>query len=845
MNPVQKQEKSLQHKLNIPIKGMSCASCAITIEKALTNQKGVKQANVNFAAQKAVVVYNAYLTNTEELYQCVKDVGYEVIHVTRKLTVELDIEGMKTAQAASDIAYVLKSIEGVEHSEVSFFQAHAVITYDVQRISIRAIIKNISSIGYEAILKTGRDAQEDFVQEQRDQEVGSRKQKFILATCFSFPLLLVVMGEMFWKEALPIFLQSDVSPNSFSVFQLLFSIPVLIVGRHFYQYGIPNLLKGTPNMDSLVALSTATAYLYSFYATVMIVLGYDLQGKYVHSLYFETATTIITFILLGNYLEVISKGKAAQTIKKLMNLSAKTATIEIEGKEHVLPVAEVLVGDIVIIKPGEKIPVDGEVVKGHSSVDESMLTGESIPVEKIPGDKVSSATLNKAGSLRICAERVGSDTAFAQIIKLVEEAQGTKAPIARVADTVSGYFTWMVIGAAIVAVITWVLVLALFSVAIPTTPFLFILGIVITILIIACPCALGLATPVSIMVAMGRGAEDGILIKKAAALEELRNMTCVVFDKTGTLTEGKPHVTDIITLSSYSNEELLSLTASAEKNSEHPLGEAIVEEATQQNIALYAPEQFLAIPGKGIEMYWKKSKVHIGNQTLMKDINVDFSAAESYVQDLAHAGKTPVFIAKNFTLIGIIAVADVLKPGSSKVVQSLQHMGLKVLMITGDHQKTAEAIAHITGIDTVLAEILPGDKANEIKKLQIKGYRVVMVGDGINDAPALTQADIGIAIGAGTDVAIEAADIILMRNDPQDVTKARLLSEATMRNIRQNLIWAFGYNTIGVPVAGGLLYPFWGVLLSPIWAAAAMAFSSVSVVGNALRLKHTTLKSIT
>ncbi|KAK2144001.1 hypothetical protein LSH36_793g00012 [Paralvinella palmiformis] len=701
MNPVQKQEKSLQHKLNIPIKGMSCASCAITIEKALTNQKGVKQANVNFAAQKAVVVYNAYLTNTEELYQCVKDVGYEVIHVTRKLTVELDIEGMKTAQAASDIAYVLKSIEGVEHSEVSFFQAHAVITYDVQRISIRAIIKNISSIGYEAILKT------------------------------------------------------------------------------------------------------------------------------------------------GNYLEVISKGKAAQTIKKLMNLSAKTATIEIDGKEHVLPVAEVLVGDIVIIKPGEKIPVDGEVVKGHSSVDESMLTGESIPVEKIPGDKVSSATLNKAGSLRICAERVGSDTAFAQIIKLVEEAQGTKAPIARVADTVSGYFTWMVIGAAIVAVITWVLVLALFSVAIPTTPFLFILGIVITILIIACPCALGLATPVSIMVAMGRGAEDGILIKKAAALEELRNMTCVVFDKTGTLTEGKPHVTDIITLSSYSNEELLSLTASAEKNSEHPLGEAIVEEATQQNIALYAPEQFLAIPGKGIEMYWKKSKVHIGNQTLMKDINVDFSAAESYVQDLAHAGKTPVFIAKNFTLIGIIAVADVLKPGSSKVVQSLQHMGLKVLMITGDHQKTAEAIAHITGIDTVLAEILPGDKANEIKKLQIKGYRVVMVGDGINDAPALTQADIGIAIGAGTDVAIEAADIILMRNDPQDVTKARLLSEATMRNIRQNLIWAFGYNTIGVPVAGGLLYPFWGVLLSPIWAAAAMAFSSVSVVGNALRLKHTTLKSIT
>ncbi len=830
--------------VTLPIAGMTCASCASTIEKALSALDGVADAAVNFAAGKATVKYDPMRATPEDMEKAVIDAGYEVIKSTGERRIELKVIGMGSDHCAGVVKKALERLDGVKEVETNFANSYARLTYAKEKLGVRQIMKAITDAGYHPeLVESGKDAQDavDIEREARQKEIRALKKKFTWAAIFTVPIFYVAMVEMISESLMPGFISPSHSPVGFALFQVILSIPVIIIGWNFYKKGFPNLFRGTPNMDSLIAMGTSAAYSYSFYAASMVVFGLDPSGRYVRSLYFETAAVIITLILFGKYLETVSKGKTSEAIKKLMGLAPKTAIIEVDGVEEEVAVSDVQVGDIVIVKPGEKIPVDGEVVDGRTAVDESMLTGESIPVEKGPGSKVAAATLNKTGSIKFRAERVGKDTALAQIIKLVEEAQGSKAPIARLADVVAGYFTWGVIGAATVAGLIWTLAGTAFGVALPGGTFIFALTVVIAVLIIACPCALGLATPTSIMVGTGKGAELGILIKDAAALEHFRKINFVVFDKTGTLTEGRPRVTDITPYNDYNEDDILSVAASGEKKSEHPLAEAIVEEAAGRNLELLDVAEFNAIPGHGIEITIDESKLFLGNQKLMVDKKIAMQIAEDDASRLADEGKTPMFVAKDGSLMGIIAVADVLKENSVKAVKELHGLGIKVAMLTGDNRRTAEAIAKTAGIDRVLAEVLPEDKSNEVKKLQAEGYTVAMVGDGINDAPALTQSDVGVAIGAGTDVAMESAKIVLMKSDLLDVVRAYKLSAATLRNIKQNLFWAFGYNTIGIPIAAGILYPFSGFLLNPAVAAAAMAFSSISVVSNALRLKNVRL----
>ena len=614
------------------------------------------------------------------------------------------------------------------------------------------------------------------------------------------------------------------SPLNFALVQLALTISVMVAGYKFYKIGYKNLFKLSPNMDSLIAVGTSAAFIYSLFGMYKIIAG---DISYVMHLYFEAAVTILTLITLGKYLEAVSKGKTSEAIKKLMGLAPKTATVIRDNNEIIVSVDEVVVGDIVLVKPGKKLPVDGEVIEGSTAIDESMLTGESIPVEKSVGSNVIGASINKTGFIKYKATKVGKDTALAQIIRLVEDAQGSKAPIAKMADVISSYFVPIVIGLAILSAIVWLIS--------GETP-IFALTIFISVLVIACPCALGLATPTAIMVGTGKGAENGVLIKGGEALEITHKIDTIVFDKTGTITEGKPVVTDILT-KNKEKDVLLSLAASAEKGSEHPLGEAIVRAALEKKLELKTLNNFNAIPGHGIEVTIDKDNILLGNLKLMKEKNIDVEEFKLDSDKLANEGKTPMYIAINNKLEGIIAVADVVKPSSFEAIKELHNMGIKVAMITGDNKKTAEAIAKQVGIDIVLSEVIPEDKANEVKKLQGQNNKVAMVGDGINDAPALAQADIGIAIGSGTDVAIESADIVLMRSDLMDVIVAIKLSKATIRNIKQNLFWAFGYNVLGIPVAMGVLHIFGGPLLNPMIAAAAMSLSSVSVLANALRLK--------
>ncbi|SCP98558.1 heavy metal translocating P-type ATPase [Anaerobium acetethylicum] len=739
----------------------------------------------------------------------------------------LQIGGMTCAACASRVEKVVLKLEGVSEASVNFATEKLVVQYNPELLQIDKIKQTIENAGYHA-LEIKAKAAVDTDQIQKQKEIRTLWTKFTVSVIFCIPLLYLAMGAMIWWLGFPIpeMLKPMQYPLNYAIAQILLTAPILIAGNRFYSVGFKAILNRSPNMDSLIAMGTTAAVLYSLYSTFKIAGG---EFGYVEDLYFETAGVIITLILLGKSLEAVSKGKTSEAIKKLMGLAPKKAIIIRDGKEVEVQIDAVEVDDLILVRPGEKIPVDGIVEEGLTSIDESMLTGESIPVEKKQGDKVYAASINKNGSVRFRATKVGSDTALAQIIKLVEEAQGGKAPIAQMADIVSGYFVPAVFLIALVAAAAWL---------ISGESVVFSLTIFISVLVIACPCALGLATPTAIMVGTGKGAEYGILIKGGAVLETTHKINTIVFDKTGTITEGKPEVTDILTVGGITKQRLLQIAASAEKNSEHPLGEAIVRGAAKENLECIRLDSFEAIPGYGIQVFAEGRGILLGNKKLMADRGIRLEALEKDSARLASEGKTPMYIAIDEEAAGIIAVADVVKKSSARAIKKLHEMGIEVAMITGDNKKTAEAIARQVGIDRVLAEVLPHDKSNEVKKLQSEGRIVAMVGDGINDAPALAQADIGIAIGSGTDVAMESADIVLMKSDLMDVPAAIQLSKSTIRNIKQNLFWAFGYNVLGIPVAAGLLHAFGGPELNPMFAAAAMSLSSVSVLTNALRLKR-------
>lgn len=743
----------------------------------------------------------------------------------RKETVR--INGMTCAACASRIEKAVGKLEGVSNASVNFATEKLSIEYDPQKLKLSAVKQAIEKIGYKTFDIEKKDAiDEDKL--RKEKEIRALWGKFTISALFGVPLLYIAMVPMIPWVPLPF--PSALAPMEYpllyAMIELALTVPIIIAGHKFYTVGFKALLQRSPNMDSLIAIGTSAAVLFSLYSTWQIVAG---NAHAVDGLYYETAGVIITLILLGKYLEAVSKGKTSEAIKKLMGLTPKTAIVVQDGKEVETPIDEVEMGDILLAKPGDKIPVDGIVLEGYTSIDESMLTGESMPVDKKVGDKVFAASINKNGVIRFEATKVGSDTALAQIIKLVEDAQGSKAPIAQMADIVSGYFVPIVCVIAVIAAVAWF---------IGTGNVQFSLTIFISVLVIACPCALGLATPTAIMVGTGKGAEYGILIKGGEALETAHKINTIVFDKTGTITEGKPEVTDVITAGDTTHNQLLQITASAEKGSEHPLGEAIVRGAEKEKLEFLKVNHFNAIPGHGIEVEVNGIEALIGNRKLMDDRNISIEELEEHSDRLADEGKTPMYIAINNRLAGVIAVADVVKKNSALAINKLHEMGIEVVMITGDNKKTAAAIAKQVGIDRVLAEVLPQDKSEEVKKLQAEGKKVAMVGDGINDAPALVQADVGIAIGSGTDVAIESADIVLMKSDLMDVPTAIYLSKSTIRNIKQNLFWAFAYNTAGIPLAAGLFYLFGGPLLNPIFAAAAMSLSSVSVVANALRLKR-------
>lgn len=791
------------------------------MERAVSKLDGVQEANVNLATKKLGVSFDESKVSVENIYEAVEKAGYKAVDDTALKT--LKIEGMTCAACAKAVERAVSKLDGIGDVNVNLATEKLTVSFEPAQVRLSTIKQAVEKAGYKAVEE---ETQVDTDKEKKDREIKILWERFIISAIFTVPLLYIAMGHMIGLP-LPRLFDPMVNSSVFALTQLFLTIPVVVMGYKFYTVGFKTLFKGSPNMDSLIAIGTSAAVLYGIFATIQILKG---NTGYVMDLYFESAATIITLITLGKYLEAVSKGKTSEAIKRLMGLAPKTATVIKDGKEIEINIDEVEVGDVILVKPGEKIPVDGEVIEGSTSVDESMLTGESIPVEKNVGDKIIGASINKNGTIKFKATKVGKDTTLAQIIKLVEEAQGSKAPIAKLADVISGYFVPIVIALAILSGLAWYLIgkeSAVFS-----------LTIFISVLVIACPCALGLATPTAIMVGTGKGAEHGVLIKSGTALETAHRIDTIVFDKTGTITEGKPKVTDIVASEIITENELLRLAASAEKGSEHPLGEAIVKEAEEKGVDFIKLADFKAIPGHGIEVKIDEKNILLGNKKLMVDRQVSLEDFEKTSNRLAEEGKTPMYVAIDGKLAGIIAVADTVKENSKKAIETLHKLGIEVVMITGDNRRTAEAIAKQVGIDRTLAEVLPQDKANEVKKLQDEGKKVAMVGDGINDAPALAQADIGIAIGSGTDVAMESADIVLMRSDLMDVPIAIQLSKSTIKNIKENLFWAFGYNTLGIPVAMGILYLFGGPLLNPMIAAAAMSLSSVSVLTNALRLRN-------
>lgn len=805
--------KSSSFKIEV----MSCSACANRVERVVKKMNGVEEASVNFATETLLVKFDDAKIDAPKIEEAIVKAGYSVRKDMRDYTFK--VEGMSCSACANRVERITKKIDGVESANVNFATEKLTVRVDAEKVRYSDIKLAVDKAGFKLI------KEEDQIKEVSKKKDESKilLNRFIFSLIFTVPLLIISMGHMVGMP-LPSIIDPMKNPLNFALIQLVLTIPVMVAGYKFYKIGYKNLFKLSPNMDSLIAIGTSAAVAYGLFAIYKILNG---ETHYAMHLYFESAVVILTLITLGKYLEAVSKGKTSEAIKKLMGLAPKTATIIKNGKEVSIPIEEVIVGDIILVKPGEKLPVDGEIIEGSTSIDESMLTGESIPVEKNIGSTVIGASINKAGFIKYKATKVGKDTALAQIVKLVEEAQGTKAPIAKMADIIAAYFVPTVMALAIIAAVGWL---------IAGESTVFALTIFISVLVIACPCALGLATPTAIMVGTGKGAENGVLIKGGEALETTYKIDTIVFDKTGTITEGKPKVTDII-CNGIKEEEVLVLAASAEKGSEHPLGEAIVREAEDRSLEFKSLEHFKAVPGHGIEVTIEGKDILLGNKKLMIENNINIESLHVESDRLATEGKTPMYIAINNKLSGIIAVADTVKENSKAAIEELKKMNVNVAMITGDNKKTAEAIAKSVGIDIVLAEVLPEDKANEVKKLQGQNRKVAMVGDGINDAPALVQADVGIAIGSGTDVAIESADIVLMKSDLKDVVTAIRLSKATIKNIKENLFWAFGYNVLGIPVAMGVLHIFGGPLLNPMIAAAAMSFSSVSVLLNALRLK--------
>lgn len=739
---------------------------------------------------------------------------------------EYIIEGMSCASCAMTIENAVSKIPGVDKASVNL--ATEIMTVEANdSVTPEDIAKVVDGVGYSARPR-GKSVEEELEEKNEKKEAHLREMKrnLIVSAIFTVPLLFIAMADMVGIP-MPAFLSPMQSPVSYALIQLALSLPIIWIGRRFFVDGFKALSKGHPNMDSLVALGTSAAFLYSLYGTYHVLEGH---AHFAMNLYYESAGVILTLITLGKYFEDVSKGKTSMAIQTLVGLAPKMATVLRDGQEVEVPVEEVQVGDLIRVKPGEKVPVDGVVTEGNSTVDESMLTGESIPVSKAVGDEVIGASLNKTGSFILKATKIGKDTALSQIIQLVEQAQGSKAPIAKLADKVSGVFVPIVIVLALVSGLAWYFL--------GQESWVFALTITISVLVIACPCALGLATPTAIMVGTGKGAENGILLKSGEALEEANHVNMVVFDKTGTITNGTPVVTDVVTADSTDADALIRLAASLEVASEHPLGEAIVAKAKEQGAAFDEVTNFEAIPGFGIKGHVGETLVFLGNEKWMRENGLVDEAMNEKANRFAEQGKTPLYIGYNDAVQGLIVVADTVKESSARAIQTLHEMGIQVAMMTGDHERTAQAIAAEVGIDRVFSEVLPQDKANYVSKLQEEGYIVAMVGDGINDAPALAQAQVGIAIGTGTDVAIESADAVLMKSDLMDVPAMLKLSRATIRNIKENLFWAFAYNVIGIPFAMGVLHLFGGPLLNPMIAGAAMSFSSVSVVLNALRLKR-------
>ncbi len=823
-----------EDQITIPVRGMTCASCVGRVEGSLSKVPGVTKAAVNLATEEATVAYEPDVCTVTDLYAAVEAAGYEAKPVSKTFAVK----GMTCASCVKRIEDALSKADGVQRAQVNLATERVTIAYapDVQLDTLR---ESVRAAGYELTREIDAAAElEDSEAAERAQEERALRRRVIFSAAIG--VALIVLAQSAHIPGL-----SSVRPGAINLISWALATPVLFwAGARFYRGAWQVARHRTTDMNTLIAVGTSVAYFYSIFATVWPSLIEGAAGVSA-DVYFETAAVIVALILFGRWLEARAKGQTSAAIKRLMGLQAKTARVVRDGEEQDVPIEDVVPGDIVIVRPGEKIAVDGVVVDGRSAVDESMLTGESLPVEKGPEDEVFGATLNKTGSFRFQATKVGKDSALAQIIRLVQEAQGSKAPIQRLADVIASYFVPIVFVIASGTFVVW----WIFG---PAPAIAFALLNAVAVLIIACPCALGLATPTAIMVGTGKGAEQGVLIRGGESLETAHKIKVVVMDKTGTITEGKPSVTDVVTADGLPADDLLRLAASAERGSEHPLGEAIVQEAQDRGLSLAEAQDFQAVPGHGIEAQVDGHPLLLGNLKLMNDHRFDLNGLASQGESLSEEGKTPMFVAVDGRVAGVIAVADTLKPGARDAIAELHRTGIEVVMLTGDNRRTAEAIARQVGVDRVLAEVLPEDKVNHVRALQDEGKVVAMVGDGINDAPALAQADVGIAIGTGTDVAMEASDITLIKGDPRDVATAIRLSKQTMRTIRQNLFWAFFYNTALIPVAAGVLYPllsssgvpaglepFLGEFgfLNPMLAAGAMAFSSVSVMLNSLRLR--------